>query len=160
LCCELGCVGIAVFRTKKIQEAAFQTRDEFGGPSPSRHLSLSNLEAFVLGEDRCLAHQSFTRSALIVSFGPTMRLTAWPHPYRANLTNAYTKKNIQTTSRINMAPINNGGHTRWRIFATALRTTVKSDWRPCNLIRADRSVTFYRANRPICPKNIARVGGA
>jgi hypothetical protein len=40
--------------------------------------SLSNLEAFVLGEDRCLAHQSFTRSALIVSFGPTMRLTAWP----------------------------------------------------------------------------------
>jgi hypothetical protein len=49
--------------------------------------------------------------------------------YRANLTNAYTKKNIQTTSSINMAPINNGGHTRWKIFATALRTTVKSDWR-------------------------------
>jgi hypothetical protein len=81
-------------------------------------------------------------------------------PLPCQLTNAYTKKNIQTTSRINMAPINNGGHTRWRIFATALRTTVKSDWRPCNLIRADRSVTFYRANRPICPKNIARVGGA
>jgi hypothetical protein len=29
-----------------------------------------------LGEGRCFAHQSFTRSALIVSFGPTMRLTA------------------------------------------------------------------------------------
>jgi hypothetical protein len=42
--------------------------------------------------------------------------------YRANLTKAYTKKNIQTTSSINMAPINNGGHTRWKIFATALRT--------------------------------------
>jgi hypothetical protein len=26
-----------------------------------------------------------------------------------------------------MAPINNGGHTRWKIFATAMRTTVKSD---------------------------------
>jgi hypothetical protein len=33
---------------------------------------------YVLGEDRCFAHQSFTRSAVIVSFGPTMRLTAWP----------------------------------------------------------------------------------
>src|SRR5262249_55966891 len=89
-----------------------------------------------------------------------MRLTAWHHLYRANLTNAYTKKNIQTTSSIKMTPINNGGHTRWKILATALRTTVKSDGRPCNLIRADRSVTFYRANRPICPKNIARVGDA
>ena len=29
-----------------------------------------------LGEGRCFAHQSLTRSALIVSFGPTMRLTA------------------------------------------------------------------------------------
>jgi hypothetical protein len=27
---------------------------------------------------RCFAHQSLTRSAVIVSFGPTMRLTAWP----------------------------------------------------------------------------------
>jgi hypothetical protein len=26
-----------------------------------------------------------------------------------------------------MAPINNGGHTRWKIFATDLRTTVKSN---------------------------------
>jgi hypothetical protein len=31
-----------------------------------------------LGEGRCFAHQFFTRSAVIVSFGPTMRLTAWP----------------------------------------------------------------------------------
>jgi len=56
-----------------------------------------------------------------------MRLTAWHHLYRANLTNAYTKKNIQTTSSIKMTPINNGGHARWKILATALRTTVKSD---------------------------------
>jgi hypothetical protein len=33
-------------------------------------------------------------------------------PGNTNLTNAYTKKNIQTTSSINMAPIINGGHIR------------------------------------------------
>jgi len=27
---------------------------------------------------QCVAHQSLTRSAVIVLFGPTMRLTAWP----------------------------------------------------------------------------------
>jgi hypothetical protein len=47
---------------------------------------------------------------------------------KTHFTNAYTKKNIQTTSSINMAPINNRGHIRWKIFATkivgALRTTV------------------------------------
>src|SRR5262249_27179892 len=106
LCCRLRrYCGIS---DKRIQEAAFQTRDEFGGPSPSRHLSLSNLEASSWARIECLVHQSFTRSALIVSFGPTMRLTAWHHLYRANLTNAYTKKNIQTTSSIKMTPINNG----------------------------------------------------
>jgi hypothetical protein len=38
--------------------------------------SMAFLYEGALGEGRCFAHQSLTRSALIVSFGPTMRLTA------------------------------------------------------------------------------------
>jgi hypothetical protein len=37
---------------------------------------ISEFEDCIVGEGRCFAHQSLTRSAVMVSFGPTMRLTA------------------------------------------------------------------------------------